>query len=115
MSAQVDDTSQKKEALKTVYRSYGMWFVGVSSLALLASISAYWINLHPFLTAMQIRMIQIMSLLPEATALGQCGYNIQTWGGQSPAEKLNGRLFTILSAVGFFLMVLTFQLEPQTF
>jgi hypothetical protein len=111
MSTQTDEASQNKEAVKVVYLSYIKWFIGASLLALFASVLAYWANLHPFLTALQIRIIQIMSLVPEATALGQCGYNIQTWGGESPAEKLNGRLFTTLSAVGFFLIVFTFQLE----
>lgn len=111
MSAQTDEVSHSKEAVKTVCLSYSKWFVGASLLALFASILAYWVNLHLFLTALQIRIIQVGSLVPEATALGQCGYNIQTWGGESPAEKLNSRLFITLSAVGFFLIVFAFQLE----
>lgn len=111
MTKEVNDTTvEEHQRVKIVLFSYFKWFLGATTLAILASLAAYEANvLQPF-TAMQIKFIQILSLLPEAAALGQSGY-IQSWGGDSPAEKLNEWLFTTLSSLGFFLMVFSFQLE----
>lgn len=108
-----DETKQaidEDQKVKVVLISYSKWFIGAATLAILASFAAYESNLYQPFSAFQIKVIQILSLLPEAAALGQSG-GIQTWGGKSTAERLNERLFTTLTSIGFFLMVFSFQLE----
>ena len=94
-----------------VWASYFKWFLFAALLAGGATLAAYYLNSVQVLTLWQIKGIQILSVLPEAAALGGCGYNIQAWGGQSKAEKLNEKLFIILSSVGFFFIVFAYQLE----
>lgn len=113
MIEQVNDYAEQKRKIKEVWSSYLKWFMGAAALAIFASILAYYLNICLPFTNLQIRIFQIFSTVLEAASLGQCGYNIQTWGGVSPAEKLNGLLFTIFSSIGFFLIAFSFQLEPS--
>ena len=43
-------------------------------------------------------------------AIGRLGWGIQTWGGDSPAERLDQRVFLVLSLLGTFLLVFEFFL-----
>lgn len=40
--------------------------------------------------------------------IGRLGWDIQTWSGSSPAERLDQSIFIILSAVGTFLLMLDY-------
>ena len=111
MNEEVDANASQNEKIKEVGYSYLKWFFGAALLAGLGSVAAYYINASAPLSELPIRILQIFSLVLEATSLGQCGYSIQTWGGTSPAEKLNQKLFTIFSSIGFFFVVFSFQLE----
>jgi hypothetical protein len=68
MSERVDSNSRQK--LKVVWWSYCKWFIGTTFLALFASLVAYWLNIWQPFTALQIKVFQIASFLPEAAALG---------------------------------------------
>jgi uncharacterized membrane protein len=109
MSEKVD--ANQNEKIKEVGYAYLKWFLGAALLAGLGSVAAHYINAYAPLSALQIRILQVFSLVLEATSLGQCGYSIQTWGGTSPAEKLNQKLFAIFSSIGFLFIVFSFQLE----
>lgn len=111
MAEEVEVNTQKREKTKQVYVSYLKWFLGAGVLAIIGTIAAYLLNTSHPLSGFQIRVLQIFSLVLEAVSLGQCGYSIQTWGGVSPAEKLNQKLFTAFSSMGFFLIIFSFQLE----
>ncbi|MGC1879193.1 MAG: hypothetical protein WA347_06810 [Rhabdochlamydiaceae bacterium] len=100
-----------RQNVKEVIYSYLKWFLGAAFLAGLGSMAAYYANAFVPLSGFQIRIFQIFSLVLEVTSLGQCGYSIQTWGGTSLAEKLNQKLFAIVSSIGFFFIVFSFQLE----
>lgn len=101
----------QEEKIRKVYGSYLKWFLGAGLLAIMGAIGAYLLNSSYPLSGLQIRAIQIFSLVLEACSLGQCGYSIQTWGGVSPPEKLNQKLFTLVSSIGFFLIIFSLQLE----
>jgi hypothetical protein len=112
MAENISTNSQQKETIRTVVYSYLKWFLAAAFLATIGASSAYYLNAFSPLSDFQVRMLQIFSPVLEAASLGQCGYSyIQTWGTSSPAEKLNQKLFTIFSAIGFFLITFAFQLE----
>jgi hypothetical protein len=102
------DASENKE----VFFSYLKWFIGLTVLASLGSVLAFYVNAAAPLSGLVIRILQIFGVILEATSLGQCGPSIQTWGGISPAEKLDQKLFMVFSSTGFFFIVFSFQLEP---
>lgn len=111
MTEQVNKNLEQNKKVKEVWSSYFKWFMYVAVLATFASILACYLNIYLSFTALQIRIIQILSIVLEAAPLGQRGHNIQTWSGVSPAEKLDGLLFIVLTSIGFFLIVFSFQLE----
>jgi len=111
MAQKVEINPAQKQEVKQVALSYLKWFVGASLLAVLGTIGAWLLNVSFPLTGFQARFLQVFSCVLEVTSLGQCGYVIQTWGGASPAEKLNQKLFTMFSLLGFFLVIFSFQLE----
>ena len=113
MTEYVNTSKKHNEKIKEVWFSYLKWFMRAGILAFFASLAAHYLNIYLPCTGLQIRIIQIFSLVLEAGSLGQCGYGIQTWGEVSPAEKLNERLFTLFSSIGVFLIVFSFQLEPS--
>ena len=110
---QVNEDAEQNRKTREVWSSYLKWFTGAAALATFASILAYYLNIYLPFTNLQIRIFQIFGIVLEAASLGQCGYSIQTWGGVSPAEKLNGLLFTIFYSIGFFLIAFSFQLESN--
>ncbi len=76
---------------------------------------AIWINTFHFFSKSFIQGFQSFSIIPIATSvLGQKGWEIQTYGGISPAEKMNQKLFKIISIIGFFLAVFAFHLKPAS-
>lgn len=110
----MDKTSvitEQQNKVKQVCVSYLKWFLGAGVLAIIGTVGAYLLNTSYPLSGFQIKVLQIFSLVLEAGSLGQCGYSIQTWGGVSPAEKLNQKLFTLFSSIGFLLIIFSFQLE----
>ncbi|MCL5875949.1 MAG: hypothetical protein M1114_05755 [Candidatus Dependentiae bacterium] len=44
-------------------------------------------------------------------ALGADGWEIRTWGGESPREKSNERFLQFFSWISFFFAVLSFRLK----
>ena len=88
-------------------------FFWATLLAIFGSSAAHYLNAFHSFSGLQIKLLQIFGLVLEAGSLGQCGYSIQTWGGTSPAEKLNQKLFAVFSGVGFFLIIFSFQLEAS--
>ena len=113
LAEQVNQEIESRQNVKMVWLSYFKWFVVVVVLAVLASILAECVNVYFSFTALTIKIIQISSLVIESTALGVRGHTILTWGGESPAEKLDGRLFMVFSALGFFLIIFSFQLQAK--
>lgn len=111
MSEKVDANASQNEKIKEVGYSYLKCFFGTALLAGLGSVAANYVNVSAPLSGLQIRILQICSLVLEATSLGQCGYSIQTWRRTSPAEKLNQKLFKVFSSIGFFFIVFSLQLE----
>ena len=102
---------EQQKKINQVYISYLKWFIGSGCLAIMGTVAAYFLNIFYPLPGFLIKGLQIFSLVVEAASLGQCGYNIQTWGGISPAEKLNEKLFAGVSSIGFFLIIFSFKLE----
>jgi len=111
MEQEVDLAIEKHEDLKVVRASYLRWFVWSAILAALASILAWSFKSFQEVTAMQIRFSYILTAITETTALGQLGVEIQTWGGTSPAERLNKKLYNIFTSTAIFLLIFSVQLE----
>ncbi len=96
-----------------VLKSHIMAFIIACILVVIAHYFAVWLNNYHFLSAECISWIQSFSIIPMAVVVyGQLSWDIQTWDGKTPAEKLNKNLFKIISAIGFFFAILAFHLKP---
>src|SRR6516225_9313684 len=101
--------------MKRVVLSYGLALCWVAAGVALAVIGAHFINTArlPFVSDDLVRWMRVVTgLLFAAATLGRCGWSIQTWGGDSPAERWNTRIFRCLYLVGFALLVLSFLIKP---
>lgn len=95
-----------------VKKSYLAGFFGSIGVVLLGLFTSFLINeLYP-LEDRTIKLLQAFSIVPgSATLFAVQGWDIQTWGGHSPAELLNQKLFTRFSIAGLFLPVMAFSLN----
>jgi hypothetical protein len=101
--------------MKLVALSYGRALLYVGASVLSAVIGAHLLNSArlSFLSDDFVRWLRIFtSFLFASATLGRCGWDIQTWGGASPEEIWNLRVFRILYIVGFALLVLSFLIKP---
>jgi hypothetical protein len=94
---------------------YGKAFVWVILGALVAGVAAHFFNAAqvPFSSEHFVRLLRVgaASFFAAAT-LGRCGWDIQTWGGDSPAERWNMKIFRLLYVAGFVLVIFTFLVRP---
>ena len=98
--------------LLVVKRSYVTGFFGSIGVVLLGLLASTLINEFYPLEELTIRLLQAFSVVPgSATLFAVQGWDIQTWGGHSPAEHLNHKLFTRFSLAGLFLPVMAFSLN----
>jgi|GEM_PF-2709208 len=96
--------------LTQVVFSYFKWMCGASSLIFLAIVSAHYCQWYA-LNASTIDNLGLLGFLFTGTAFGKRGREIQTWSGQSSAEKLNEGIYLALSSTGLYLMVFSFVLK----
>lgn len=98
---------------KKVIFSYGEGLLIATISALGIYESATFINNLNFVTKTHIIWIQVVSLIPGATALfGRLGYEIQTWNGETTEEKFNAFLDKFLSWLGFAIALFSLLLKP---
>lgn len=108
------DTTQDDNRSSLVRKSYWVGFFGSTIIVACSLLVAFMINRFFPLSELTIRLLQAFSVVPGSAALfGVRGWDIQTWGGKTPAGVLNQQLFKYLSAIGLFLPVLTFSLMPS--
>jgi len=108
------DTTRDDNRYSLVRKSYWVGFLGSTIIVACSLLAAFIINRFFPLSELTIRLLQAFSVVPGSAALfGVRGWDIQTWGGKTPAEVLNQQLFKYLSAIGLFLPVLTFSLMPS--
>jgi ABC-type sulfate transport system permease component len=113
MTATVNETTKQDDHLKLVKKSYWIGFLGSVIVVVCSLLAAFMINRFFPLNELTIHLMQAFSVVPGSAALfGVRGWDIQTWGGNTPAELLNQKLFTRLSAIGLFLPVMAFSLIP---
>ena len=97
--------------LTLVKKSYLTGFLGSIGVVLLALLVSLLINKYYPLEESTIILLQAFSVVPgSATLFAVQGWDIQTWGGHSPAEHLNQKLFNRFSLAGLFLPVVAFSL-----
>lgn len=111
LSSQIEVNAEQKLKHKMVWFSFGKIFLLSAILAVCATSGAFWINSYLPLSGWLVRIFQILGATIEVTSLGQMGWKIQTWDGETPAEKLNSRLHTWFTLTGFSLLVFSYQLE----
>ena len=108
------DTTQDDNRSSLVRKSYWVGFLGSTIIVACSLLTAFLINRFSPLSEVAIRLLQAFSVVTGSAALfGVRGWDIQIWGGKTPAEALNQQLFKYLSAIGLFLPVLTFSLIPS--
>lgn len=93
---------------KLVINSYVKAITFVAGLAFIAWLLA--VNISWGSTTKLVKPLQIFSTILMGAALGKKGYDIQTWGGKTRAEKLNNRIFVVLSALGYFVLIFSLYL-----
>lgn len=97
--------------IKQVVVSYIKAILFVIGLTIIARILAMYINVYINCSSAEfVKGLQILSAILMGASLGKRGYEIQTWGGQTPAEKLNERMFIVLSALGYFILIFSLYL-----
>ena len=80
-----------------------------------ATVLAHFLNRarFPFLSDDFVRWLRVGTTSCFAIAtLGRGGWDIQTIGGVSPAEKLNTAIFRVLYLLAFVLVALSFLIRP---
>lgn len=108
MTATLDTTRYDSNLVR---KSYWVGFLGSTIIVGCSLLAAFLINRFFPQSELTIRLLQAFSVVPGSAALfGARGWDIQTWGGKTPAEVLNQQLFKYLSAIGLFLPVLAFSL-----
>jgi hypothetical protein len=99
--------------LLLVIKGYLIGFFGSTLAVTLGVLISNNINRFYPLEDQTVRLLQAFSVVPGSTALfGVQGWEIQSFGGKTPAELLNRKLFIIFSAIGLFLPVMSFSLIP---
>lgn len=111
MTQEVSVNSQEEDAKKLVLASYFKWFLGSFFLICVAVFCALLANHYYPFSPISKNILQLFSILLTGSVLGKRGYDIQTWGGESSAEKLNDKIFLILSSIGFFLATFSYYLR----
>lgn len=94
---------------KFVLLSYLKWFLGACVLTLFAFVAVNLFKCYLMVNSEKLSgfsvLGQICGLIFMAGALGKRGYEIQTWGGKTPSEILNEKIFLFFSVLGFFISV----------
>ena len=111
MAQEASIISQEKENKRKVLKSYLSWFFA-SLVLMFAAIYCVTLTDYYFPLISKLKKgFQLFGLLFAVTALGKREYDMQTWSGKSPAEKLNKRLFLTFSCIGLFLTVFSIVLS----
>ncbi|MDJ0652066.1 MAG: hypothetical protein QNJ27_03580 [Simkaniaceae bacterium] len=110
-TATISEQNDEKKRVRRVWLSYVTWFLVGFGLAYLAITVADFFNTFYLFPGLAIKILKIFGFALEAAALGQRGYDIRTWCGESSAEKLNEKLFVWVSSIGFVLVIFSFHLK----
>ncbi len=103
--------SEHKENFKKVLFSYLKSFGIVLGLIIIGIITSFLANKLFKIDIKIIKFIRLFSAAFIGTALfGRLGWNLQTWCGTTPPEKLNNNLYKILYSIGFFFLILSVTL-----
>lgn len=101
------------DAQKSIYKvkaSYiKMLFYGVGT-TLIAVIAAHVLNAFYPWTQTSIKLLEYTGYICWSSTLGMLGWEIQTWDGDSPAERLNQQLAKVFSMLGIFVFVMSREL-----
>lgn len=97
---------------KRVFVSYASMFsLGVGLIVAAIGI-AHALNLFYPVSLICVRICEYVGYIGWGSSLGMLGWEIQTWDGNSPAERLNQTLAKVFSFLGIFAFVLARELVP---
>jgi len=95
-----------------VMKGYLKAFVFCLILGSSALYIAECVNHHFFISYLNLQLLRLVSVVPAAAGVyGMQGWEIQTWDGNTPPERLNKRISQISMGIGFVATVFTFGLE----
>lgn len=81
---------------------------------LLALYLADYVNHNFDISDVFLQILRLISVVTSAVGIyGMQGWEIQTWGGNTPQERLNKKISQILMGIGFLATVFTFGLEES--
>lgn len=96
----------KDDGIREVVKSYCNGLFRALSITLIAFFFAYFVHSYYSLSKLCCDVIQIIGIVCAVAVLyGKSGWKIQTWGGNSPAEKWDCRLEYIFQSIGYFVAI----------
>jgi hypothetical protein len=101
--------------MRTVYRALAVSFISVAGVSLLAWLVGHLLRDRvgpcPQTTYQQLQCAGVAILL--WATLAKQGWNIQTWGGNSAAERVDLWVFWVLYLAGSFVLMLSVAWPTQ--
>lgn len=86
--------NEQVDKVKLVKTAYIKSFIGSVVVVLIGLITSMIINRSFPFTPITINLLQAFSIVSGSAALfGVQGWNIQTWGGTTPTEMMNQKIF----------------------
>ena len=96
----------KDDGTREVVKSYRNGLFRALLITLIALFFAYFVHSYYPLSKLCCDVIQIIGIVCAVAVLyGKSGWKIQTWGGDSLAEKWDSRLEYIFQSVGYFIAI----------
>ncbi|MFI5333560.1 MAG: hypothetical protein ACHQT8_00130 [Chlamydiales bacterium] len=80
----------------------------------LAVVTARMLNALWPVSYLHVKAFEYLGYLGWASSLGVVGWEIQTWEGKTPSERVNMNIAKISSMIGIFAFVLARELVPRS-
>lgn len=115
LKTQFGDSEIQADVKKSIHKvrvSYIKMLLYGLGTTLIAILSAHLFNAFYPWTQMTIKILEYTGYMCWSSTLGMLGWEIQTWSGNSRAERLNQKLAKIFSMIGIFVFVMARELVP---
>jgi hypothetical protein len=101
--------------MSQVLARYGLSLVAVTAAVVVGLVLAWAANtwFRPHISAIRPWAFILGVGLLLVAGIGRLGWDIQTWGGESPPERLDTWIFWILSSAGTVLLIVDYALAKS--
>jgi hypothetical protein len=96
----------------SVLKRYFISSIIILIIVFMVFYSAKWLNNYIYISQSVLQFLRVFSVIPAVIGVyGMPGWEIQTWNGNEPAERLNKTISRILIGIGFIATLFMFALE----